>query len=85
MLTLDSQMDLFASSSTSTNASNPSELPNLWNQVDDFKWIKSDPSPNWSILPSSDIIPDETWRDIVPGGPGWNVATILKAVGVGTS
>ncbi|RVX75198.1 hypothetical protein B0A52_00550 [Exophiala mesophila] len=77
--------DLLASSSTSANASNPSELPNLWNQVDDFKWIKADPSPNWSILPSSDLVPDETWREVVPGGPGWTVATILKAVGLGTS
>ncbi|KAJ9499329.1 hypothetical protein H2202_004912 [Exophiala xenobiotica] len=56
--------------------------PNQWNQVDDFKWLKSEPSPNWSILPTEDTVPDETWREIVPGGPGWSLRDILKAVGL---
>jgi len=24
---------------------------NLWNQVNDFRWLKSTPSPNWRVLP----------------------------------
>lgn len=56
--------------------------PNQWNQVDDFKWLKSEPSPNWSILPTEDTVPDETWREIVPGGPGWSLRDILEAVGL---
>lgn len=61
----------------------PDSTPNQWNQVDDFKWLKAEPSPNWSILPSEAHVPDETWREIVPGGPGWSVEDILKAVGLG--
>ncbi|KAK7899888.1 hypothetical protein LTR67_003634 [Exophiala xenobiotica] len=60
----------------------PDISPNQWNQVDDFKWLKSEPSPNWSILPTEDTVPDETWREIVPGGPGWSLRDILKAVGL---
>jgi len=26
---------------------------NLWYRVDDFNWLKSQPSPNWSILPEN--------------------------------
>ncbi|KEF62847.1 uncharacterized protein A1O9_00820 [Exophiala aquamarina CBS 119918] len=59
------------------------EPPNQWDQVDDFKWIKSEPSPNWSILPPEANIPDETWREVVPGGPGWSTLQILNAVGIG--
>ncbi|KAK5446429.1 hypothetical protein LTS15_009768 [Exophiala xenobiotica] len=56
--------------------------PNQWNQVDDFRWLKSEPSPNWSILPTEDTVPDDTWREIVPGGPGWSLRDIFKAVGL---
>ncbi|KAL6252352.1 hypothetical protein RBB50_000070 [Rhinocladiella similis] len=56
--------------------------PNQWDQVDDFKWLKTEPSPNWSVLPAENIIPEETWREIVPGGPGWGLSDILRAVGL---
>ncbi|MCJ1372951.1 hypothetical protein MMC20_004177 [Loxospora ochrophaea] len=59
-----------------------SSTPNLYNQVDDFKWLKAEHSPNWSLLAPEDTIVDEVWRDIVPGGPGWSLADILKATGV---
>ncbi|MCJ1356941.1 MAG: hypothetical protein MMC33_006937 [Icmadophila ericetorum] len=68
-----------------SNSENTPPTTNFWNQVDDFKHLKSTPSPNWSILPPAEIIPDETWREVVPGGPGWSLADILKAVGVGAS
>jgi hypothetical protein len=44
--------------------------------------LKAEPSPNWSVLALADRVPDETWREIVPGGPGWKLKDILKAVGV---
>ncbi|SLM40181.1 Tubulin-specific chaperone C [Lasallia pustulata] len=56
--------------------------PNQWDQVDDFKWLKAEHSPNWSILPPAEQVPDEVWRDIVPGGPGWSLDDILKATNV---
>lgn len=55
---------------------------NQWDQVDDFKWLRNEPSPNWSVLPAENIIPEETWREIVPGGPGWGLSDILRAVGL---
>ncbi|EXJ73712.1 uncharacterized protein A1O5_03474 [Cladophialophora psammophila CBS 110553] len=73
----------FHSDLISSSQEDPSAVPNQWNQIDDFKWLSPDkPSPNWSLLPAEDHVPDETWREIVPGGPGWSVGDILKAVGV---
>ncbi|KAJ5549160.1 hypothetical protein N7513_006394 [Penicillium frequentans] len=51
-----------------------------WSQVEDFKWIKPEPSPNWSLLDPSDAIPEEVWTEIVPGGPGWSLDDILRAI-----
>ncbi|MCJ1483777.1 hypothetical protein MMC06_003945 [Schaereria dolodes] len=56
--------------------------PNQYSQVDDFKWIKAEHSPNWGILPPERIVPEEVWRHIVPGGPGWSLDDILKVTGV---
>ncbi|KAJ5115895.1 Tubulin binding cofactor C [Penicillium angulare] len=51
-----------------------------WSQVEDFKWIKPEPSPNWSLLDPADAIPEEVWTEIVPGGPGWSLDDILRAI-----
>jgi hypothetical protein len=51
-----------------------------WSQVEDFKWIKPEPSPNWSLLDPSDAVPEEVWAEIVPGGPGWSLDDILHAI-----
>ncbi|GLI76856.1 hypothetical protein PoHVEF18_005134 [Penicillium ochrochloron] len=51
-----------------------------WSQVEDFKWIKPEPSPNWSLLDASDAVPEEVWAEIVPGGPGWSLEDILHAI-----
>jgi len=63
---------------TEENAQNP----NQWDQVDDFKWLKSEPSPHWSVLPPEQRIKDDVWKDVVPGGPGLGLDEILKAVAV---
>ncbi|KAI9813534.1 MAG: hypothetical protein M1832_006265 [Thelocarpon impressellum] len=56
-----------------------SEKPvdNQWDQVDDFKWLKAEPSPNWSVLPPGQRIADAVWRDVVPGGPGISLDDIM--------
>jgi hypothetical protein len=51
-----------------------------WSQIEDFKWIKPEPSPNWSLLDPSDAVPEEVWAEIVPGGPGWSLDDILHAI-----
>ena len=38
-----------------------SEIKNLWDQVNDFKWLKAEPNPHWSILPESSILGEEFW------------------------
>jgi tubulin-specific chaperone C len=55
---------------------------NMWDQVDDFKWLKMEPSTNWSVLQEQDRVREEVWRQKVPGGPGLGIDDILKAVGV---
>jgi hypothetical protein len=57
---------------------------NQWDQVDDFRWLKAEPSPNWSVLPANERLPEDIWKNTVPGGPGVGVNDILKKVGVGT-
>ena len=48
--------------------------------MDDFKWLKSEPSPNWSVLDMPHRVRDEVWKEVVPGGPGLGVEDVLKAV-----
>ncbi|KAH8880354.1 hypothetical protein GQ53DRAFT_788736 [Thozetella sp. PMI_491] len=55
---------------------------NQWDQVDDFKWLKTAHSPNWSVLPEEDRLSEDIWRNTVPGGPGVSVDDILRKVGV---
>lgn len=50
--------------------------------MDDFKWLKAEPSPNWLALPAEMRIAEEVWLDTVPGKPGIGVSDILQAVGV---
>ncbi|KAF9872784.1 tubulin binding cofactor C [Colletotrichum karsti] len=55
---------------------------NQWDQVDDFKWLKSEPSPNWSVLPEQERLAEEIWTKTVPGERGKDLHDILRAVGV---
>jgi hypothetical protein len=56
-------------------------VQNQWNQVDDFKWLKAEHSPNWSIIPEEQRLNEDTWAT-VPGGPGVGLEDILKVVGI---
>ncbi|KAI0016601.1 TBCC-domain-containing protein [Xylariomycetidae sp. FL0641] len=55
---------------------------NQWDQVDDFKWLKSEPSPNWSTLPEDQRVTEDTWKNIVCGNPSFSTDDILRKVGV---
>ncbi|KAH8152971.1 uncharacterized protein LAJ45_03198 [Morchella importuna] len=37
---------------------------NMWDQVDDFKWLKSEHSPNWAVLPESERVSAERWEKV---------------------
>lgn len=37
---------------------------NMWDQVDDFKWLKSEHSPNWEVLPEAKRVQGRVWNDI---------------------
>ena len=56
---------------------------NQWDQVDDFKWLRSDASPNWSVLPEAERLPETVWTGAVAGGPSLGTEDVLKAVGIG--
>lgn len=60
-----------------------SEATNQWDQVDDFKWLRSDASPNWSVLPEAERLPETVWTGAVAGGPGLGTKDVLTAVGIG--
>jgi len=53
---------------------------NMFDQVDDFKWLKPEPNPNWTTLDEAHRVKDDVWRDVVPGKPGHDQSDILKAV-----
>ncbi|KAL8375925.1 hypothetical protein RB595_007169 [Gaeumannomyces hyphopodioides] len=55
---------------------------NQWDQVDDFKWLKTDHSPNWCVLKEEERLPETFWKQAVPGRPGHGPVDILKEAGV---
>jgi hypothetical protein len=57
-------------------------VENQWRNVDDFKWLRAEPSPNWSVLPEEKRIGEKVWKEVVPGGPSLGVEEILTAVGL---
>lgn len=59
---------------------NTTRVKNMWDQVDDFKWLKAEASPHWSVLPEEERVGENVWREVVPGGPGKGVEQILRAV-----
>ncbi|KAF2827245.1 tubulin-specific chaperone-like protein c [Ophiobolus disseminans] len=53
---------------------------NQWDQIDDFKWLKVEPSPNFGVLAEAQRVGDEVWRDKVQGGGDGDLEEILQAV-----
>ena len=73
--------DVFANNRRQTTEKDK-DIKNLYDQVDDFKWLKAEHSPNWSVLDADKRIKDEVWKEVVPGSPKSGVEEILKAVGI---
>ena len=55
-------------------------VENKWSDVDDFKWLRAEQSPNWSVMAPGKRVAEEVWRDVVPGGPETSVRNVLDAV-----
>ncbi|KAF2033264.1 tubulin-specific chaperone-like protein c [Setomelanomma holmii] len=56
------------------------QVANQWDQIDDFKWLKAEPSPNFSILPESQRVQEEVWRDKVVNCKDGDLDDILDLV-----
>ncbi|ORY58794.1 tubulin binding cofactor C-domain-containing protein [Pseudomassariella vexata] len=54
---------------------------NQWDQVDDFKWLKTEPSPNWSLMSEEKRIPRELWEKTL-SNPTLCASNILKKASV---
>ncbi|RAR01662.1 tubulin folding cofactor c [Stemphylium lycopersici] len=59
-----------------------SQSPNQWNQIDDFKWLKAEPSPHFTILPENERIPENAWTHLVPETSETSLHDTLKALHV---
>ncbi|GAP90757.1 putative tubulin binding cofactor C [Rosellinia necatrix] len=57
---------------------------NQWDKVDDFKWLKDIPSPNWARLAEDRQIPDDVWKNTVCGRAGMNTDDILRELKIVT-
>lgn len=58
------------------------KLENQWEKVDDFKWLRNEQSPNWSVVESDQRLKEGVWKGVVGQRSGAGVDEILKAVGV---
>ncbi|RII06108.1 hypothetical protein CUC08_Gglean009323 [Alternaria sp. MG1] len=54
---------------------------NQWNQIDDFKWLKAEPSPHFNILPAAERVSEEVWSRKIPGNDE-SLDGTLQAVGI---
>jgi hypothetical protein len=59
-----------------------SQASNQWDQIDDFKWLKIEPSPNFRLLEESERIKDDVWRATVLEGEDMSLQDVLKTVNV---
>ncbi|KAI8627233.1 tubulin-specific chaperone C [Xylariaceae sp. FL1651] len=53
---------------------------NQWDQVDDFKWLKSEASPNWRVLAEEERISNDVWENTVRGNASLSTNDILRQV-----
>ncbi|SZF03720.1 unnamed protein product [Blumeria hordei] len=58
-------------------------VTNQWDQVDDFKWLRSTPSPNWSVLPENERLSDASWTELLQIETGLGLLGKMKLLGVG--
>jgi tubulin-specific chaperone C len=53
-----------------------------WQNVDDFKWLREEPSPNWGVLPAGERVSETVWREVVSGNSRVGLEEMLKAVAI---
>ena len=58
------------------------ETGDQWKEVDDFKWLRNEASPNWSVLDSAHRVQESTWRDVKGVASAEIVENVLNMVGV---
>lgn len=66
---------------------------NQWDRVDDFGWLKAEPSPNWARLAAAGdevaegedhAVPEDFWTCTIKGGPHLSTQDILRQAGIRT-
>ncbi|KAF2278386.1 TBCC-domain-containing protein [Westerdykella ornata] len=55
---------------------------NRWDQIDDFGWLKAEPSPHFSVLGEHERFPEQAWRDVAERKVEKTVEDALKAFGI---
>lgn len=58
---------------------------NMWDCIDDFKWLKVEPSPNFRVLGVEERLGEEVWEKVRRAGEGEGEVAreeTLRAVGV---
>jgi len=41
------------------------EAKNMFDQVDDFKWLRAEHSPNWNVMSVNEQIRDDVWNTVL--------------------
>lgn len=59
---------------------NDKQVENKWSDVDDFKWLRGEQSPHWSVLAPEKRVAEQVWRVIALDGPKTSVQNALDAV-----
>ena len=52
---------------------------NQWDQIDDFKWLKAEPSPHFTLSSEPQRIQDATWKERLSGRDDVSLDEILEA------
>lgn len=56
---------------------------NLWDQVEDFMWLRPEPSPHWKTLAPAEAISDEIWQQVKQGKGGIEIIdTLMHRTGI---
>lgn len=58
------------------------QMEDHWDEVQDFKWLKAEHSPNWCVMQEEKRLEERIWKEVVPGVPGKGSEDILKEVGI---
>ncbi|KAF2130141.1 tubulin-specific chaperone c [Dothidotthia symphoricarpi CBS 119687] len=59
-----------------------SKISNQWDQIDDFGWLKSEPSPHFTLLTESKWTKNEVWEDVGSDQQQLSLDDVLKIVNV---